>query len=569
MPPEAEDKALQAHDVAKTILPVTITSTPKATADASRYTRVYTLELEKFGISNDGTNAEATSQGINAALQHAKTLQANKIVFPKGTYLIDENNPILLDHQDTIVDLGGSTLQVRTNGRPGYAVVQILPGAKNLRLTNGTIRGDREEHDYKAARGTHEGGHCIEIVGGDELEIDHLHLTHATGDGLTASSSGARNREELLARILHNVTRANLESGAFSENGEKIDSEEKIRTRTSYPLKEGLKTFELGYLAGYQGFPWIKGRTYQAYFYDREQRFLGKKECLQYRKVEVPEGARFVHFEFNQPDVDTEAAHSGAPGDWLVRVNNFTPPTNVHVHHNLFDYNRRLGIGTVGQRWVIEENRFENNGGTPPSYGIDLEDGWELMQDIVIRKNRFRNNKLGDIVICAGSELLVEENEFTNKVVFHGRAYNYTVRKNHFSGGGVHYSTRTGIATISDNTYENVPYISITFDNKKVADGFVRKPGETIATPPLLLTNETVVGVKNIKGTYLNFAGGKFRDCQFLADEKTYLVRIENAKLEQCTLNVPNKGGKVVLELKKNQGDPKIKGDGASRIVRK
>lgn len=502
-------------------------------------------------------------------LQHAKTLKANRIVFPPGTYLISEKDPVILDHQDTIVDLNGATLQIQANGLPNYAVVEILPGAKNFRLTNGTIRGDRDEHDYKAAPGTHEGGACLSVVGGDNLEIDRLHLTKATGDGLGASSTGARNRPELLERIYHNVTRKNLESGAFSEKGEKIASTEKIRSIEPYEVGGERNRFELGYLAGYQGFPWIKGRAYQAYFFDADRHFLEKKDCLQFRKVEVPEKARYLHVEFNQPEIEAEAAHSGASGEWMVRINNFTPSTDVHVHHNLMDENRRLGLTGVGQRWVIEENRFERNGGTAPAFGIDLEDGWEMMQDVVIRRNTFKDNQAGDLVICAGSEILVEDNDFEKSVVFHPRTYNYTVRKNRYNGSNVHYGTRTGIATIGHNIYKDSQRVSITFDTKGVADGLFRKKGENVATPPLLLTDEVMENVKKVGGSYLNFKGSTFRNTGFEAGESTRLVRFENCVFEDSTMSFSEKGGEVMVELKGNKGELPMEGPGLARKAEK
>ena len=43
-------------------------------------------------------------------------LNANRIVLPKGTYLISETEPIEIDHNDTIIDLNGAKLQINPNG---------------------------------------------------------------------------------------------------------------------------------------------------------------------------------------------------------------------------------------------------------------------------------------------------------------------------------------------------------------------------------------------------------------------------------------------------------------------
>jgi hypothetical protein len=563
MPAEAEHTGSSAGGIAP-LMPLTITATPKPTADASKFTHVYTLELEKFGIRNDGTEAEATSKGLNAALQHAKTVGANRIVFPPGTYLISENIPVAIDHQDTIVDLNGATLQIRPNGLTHYAVVEILPAAKNLRLTNGTIRGDRDEHDYKAAPGTHEGGAGLTVVGGHNLEIDNLHLTKCTGDGANASSSGTRNRNELLKLIYHNVDRKNIESGGFSDQGEKVPDAEKIRSIKPYAIGGERNQFELGFLAGYMGFPWILGRAYQVYFFDAENRFLEKRTCLQYRKVQVPEKARFMHVEFNQPSVSDKPAHSAA-NDFLVRINNFAYSTDVHFHHNLMEENRRLGFSGAGVRWLFENNRFENNGGTAPAFGIDLEDGWELMQDVVIRKNTFKGNKAGDLVICAGSEILVEDNDFEKTVVFHGRAYNYTMRGNRLNGGNVYYTTRSGIATIADNIYKNVKSVALSFDGKGVADGLVRKAGENVSTPPLRSTGESFTDVAKISGTYINYRNSRFTNSVLVAGKATRLVSLEDCTFENTSLDIQEKAPEFVFKTKNNQGELPRTGAGEHR----
>lgn len=565
MPPEVDSADLRGGDAAGPRLPVSVTSVPKSTADATKFTRVYTIELEKFGIRNDGTHPAETSKGLNAALQHAKSANANRIVFPPGQYLISESDPVVLDHKDAIVDLNGATLQMNTNGLPNYAVVQIVYGAENLRLTNGTIRGDRETHDYKTQPGTHEGGACLAVVSGSNLEIDHMELTKGTGDGVMAGSAGSRTRPELLARIYHSVRRENLEPGGFSEKGEKVGGGDKVRTINPYEIGGARNRFELGYLGGYQGFPWIKGRAYQVYFFDRDNRFLEKKQCLQYRKVEVPAAAGFAHFEFNQPGISDKPAHE-ASSDWLVRINNFTPPTDVHFHHNLLAENRRLGMANMGQRWLIEENRFERNGGTPPAFGIDLEDGWELMQDVVIRKNSFKDNVAGDLVICAGSELLVEDNDFQKSVVFHGRPYNYTVRNNRFNGGSVNYGTRTGVATIENNRYAGCK-VTVNFDGKGVADGLLRAPGQAVSTPPLLLSGEVMERVEKVGGTYLNFKGGAFRDTKFEAGDQTLLVHFEGCKFENSSIGFSEKGPDVAFQFKGNTGELPAVGPGVKRKI--
>ncbi|HCE43294.1 MAG TPA: hypothetical protein DET40_07080 [Lentisphaeria bacterium] len=532
MPAESLSDNARGEDIGgEQIFPeITVTKTPKATADISKFTREYVIDLKKFGISNECKNAVETSKGINQALQDAKTAGANRIVFPKGTYLISETDPVVLDHKDTIIDLNGATLQINTNGLQKYAVVQIVQGAENLRLTNGTIRGDKDTHDYKTEKGTHEWGAGISFISGRNLEVDHILSCNMTGDGVSSGTSGTRTRAELLATIFHTIHARAMEQGAFSEKGDKVDSKEKMRSIKPYDVTKCGGEFEFGYMGGYLGYPFIKGRVYQAYFYGPDMKFVEKKKCLQYRKVQIPEGANFLNLEFNQPEISDEPAHAGAAkGEWIGRINNFKPSTDVHFHHNQMSQNRRLGMAFCGgQKWVIEDNLFDSNKGTSPGYGVDFEDGWELMQDIVFRNNKFKGNP-GDLVVCAGSELLFEGNEFEKNMVFHARAHNYTFRKNKVTGGIVAYTTRTGVAKIHDNSYENCT-MSINFDTKAVADGLIRKPGQSVSTPPLKLENETLLNVKKVTGTYFNFFNSKMTNVHFIADKETRLINFKDCE---------------------------------------
>jgi len=567
IPPEAMSEGLRAEESVQIIPEITVTKTPKATADASKYTREYVIDPAKFGIFNDGTHAVETSKGLNAALQQAKAEGANRIVFPQGTYLINEADPIVLDHKDTIIDLNGATLQIQTNGLPNYSVVEIVHGAENLRLTNGTIVGDRYTHDYKTTPGTHEWGACIQFTGGIHLEVDHLLLMQAAGDGASTGAYGSRTRPELLARIMHDVELRDLESGAFNPQGEKVASTKMVRTIEPYDMTRCKGEFELGYSGGYQGFPFIKSRVYQVYFLDADRKFLEKKQVLQFRKVTIPAGAKYAHFEFNQSEVSDVPAHAGAgKGSLLARITNFTPPQEVHLHHNVFSENRRLGLAfTGGQRWVIEENRFEKTGGTNPMCGVDFEDGAELMQDVVFRRNTFQDNKGGDLAVCAGTELLFEENVFQKNVITWGRPHNYTFRKNTFNGGIVEFVTRTGVASIHDNTYKNCKRLSVKFDTKAVADGLVREPGKSVSTPPLLLERETLENVASVEGTYINFKDSRFSDSKFLVGESTLMVRFEGCEFKNASIEFLKKGPNVSFVLKESKGELPETGPGIHR----
>ena len=56
MPEEATDANKVVDGGERIVLPVTFTNLPKATADMSKFTKVWTIDLEKFKIKNDASD---------------------------------------------------------------------------------------------------------------------------------------------------------------------------------------------------------------------------------------------------------------------------------------------------------------------------------------------------------------------------------------------------------------------------------------------------------------------------------------------------------------------------------
>ena len=222
-----------------------------------------------------------------------------------------------------------------------------------------------------------------------------------------------------------------------------------------------------------------------------------------------------------------------------------------------------------GQKWLFENNIFEKNGPDVVGWAFDFEDGWELMQDIVLRKNIFKGNLRGDVVVCAGSELLFEDNVFGNNVHLHGRPHNYIFRRNKFMGGNIGYTTRTGIAKIHNNIYRNCKKITIKFDTKAVADGLYRKPGQTVSTPPLTLENETLVNVEKVTGTYLNFINSTMKNVDFVAGKDTYLIDFQNCTFKDCSIDYQVKGPNMTVKFSGCKGKLQEKGAGIERKKKK
>jgi hypothetical protein len=266
--------------------------------------------------------------------------------------------------------------------------MKITYGTKNVRLTNGTLKGDRSTHDYDSITGSHQNGNLLVIESGSDLEIDHMLFTEAAGFCVISRKGMDRRKENGCVNVAAN----NAESGGFSGDGVKVDKVNTCRTIKPLDVTGFDGEFEFGYIYGYQGYPSVFSRYYQAYFYDTKMTFLGMEKFAQYKKQSMPPTTQFIHLEFNQATV-VEANRDHLIGT----VSNLRAPVDVHFHDNRMYNNGSLGFAYCGgQRWIIENNLFEKNGGSAaPHYGMDFEDGWDLMQDVVVRKNTFKDNHYG------------------------------------------------------------------------------------------------------------------------------------------------------------------------------
>ncbi len=494
------------------------TTLPRPTSDMAAYSREFRLDIAALGSPDHPGDPAATSQAINAALQQAKQVGANRIIFPAGTYLISADEPIVIDHQDTIIDLNGAVLQINSNALKQNTVVVIQEPARNLRLTNGEIRGDRDSHDYTTHKGTHE--HCMGLTvrGGRGLEIDRLVIANVPGSGVSTRIDVSRREQNL-----HWIAARTLAPGRLSDTGEIEADDTTLVTPRAMDLAKARGAFEFGYTLGYQGYPSIKSRVYVACFYDEQQRFLTRRDCLQFRKEPIPAGAKFVRLQFNQP-------HAKDGGEGMVgRITDLDYPVDVHFHHNRLVNNRTLGMAFCGgQNWVIEHNTFEGNGGQAPGFGVDFEDGWDLMREIVFRHNQFRDNHAGDLVVCAGTELIVEANDFQKSVVFYDRTNNYAFRRNVVNGSRVLFKTGIKHAVIEHNHYRQAA-LEIRWNENHWPD-----------VPPLTLVNETIEQPRSIAGNHLVFDHCVISDAHLTTYKSNRLVAFRNSELRHCSVTLGN-----------------------------
>jgi mannuronan 5-epimerase len=154
----------------------------------------YTIELSRWGVSSDGTNADETTDGLNEALAWAASQGYGKVHLPAGTYLVGKMDGtyvagIELQSNMALILDDAAVIQLVTSDAQAYCVVAVT-AKHDVSIQGGSIRGDRLDHDY--SKGGEE-GHCICVQNESErVVVDGLHLSEPIGDGVLIVAQGEK-----------------------------------------------------------------------------------------------------------------------------------------------------------------------------------------------------------------------------------------------------------------------------------------------------------------------------------------------------------------------------------------
>lgn len=153
----------------------------------------YTIELGRWNIPNNGTQAETTTDNLQAAIDWSISQGFNRIVIPSGTYLIGKyGNAIyqrgieLESNMELVLD-PGAVLKMAPNDKWNYCVIAINRKS-NVVVRGGTIIGDRYQHTYTPTENgstAHDEGHGICIQSNStKVLVEKMKICDLTGDGL-------------------------------------------------------------------------------------------------------------------------------------------------------------------------------------------------------------------------------------------------------------------------------------------------------------------------------------------------------------------------------------------------
>ncbi|HWJ80031.1 MAG TPA: right-handed parallel beta-helix repeat-containing protein [Niallia sp.] len=411
----------------------------------------YVVELGRWGIKNDGTDALNTTNGINSALLWAKDNNLYTVVLPKGQYLIDKNASILLQ-SNTHYKFYDCFFVKESNNLTGYSIL-TCDSVKNVTIEGATVRGDRETHDYSSG-GTHEWGYGIECKNScSNIEIKNCEAYECTGDGFVTSMD--------FSAIGGAQHPAHFAKGDINSQGS-IDS-----TKTNYTTVS--KFFDVtGNLVKSVGYFYYAGDGYGGYgtgsnlnktvikvhFYKSDDTYLGFRNTRSYEFIyldSLPPGTTKVRFSFLQ---NFDLMSGNLHYVMCAKIPQYINFINCKSHKN-----RRLGASINGGRFVTfdsceiynNSNPLSRSTGVNPGYGIDIEDGYMTNQKITIRNCNIYDNRAGAFICVSTRGVHVENNKFRGAFVFSGSGDDYYSLNNMYYGSISGRSITSG--TEADGTF--------------------------------------------------------------------------------------------------------------------
>lgn len=391
-------------------------------------TGAYVIPLSTYSISNNGTNANATTKGINNALQYAKNNGYSKVKLPAGTYLIDPSvkntndlggwthtfTGVYVPSNITLI-MEGATLKMMPNVEDPYAHVVNLSNSDNAKIIGGTIIGDRETHDY-GTRINNNGG---EFERGD---INTSTGANATGVDCIRTKNFVTNiPSKFHVTPLWNTTRNTVDGSEivvyFYNASNSLVSTKAGDFLTEFTLPSGATKLKL-VIKQETRLDAVVSITSRTLYYTYE---FGCGICVTGSDNVVIRGVKI--FNCNGDCIGTNAP----PNTTTKKEVN-----DLVIENCTLENSRRQGISFVatGDRPIVRNCNIGKINGVDPQCGIDFEH-YDHVDNAIVEGCNFYDNKKWDIINYISKLLTIRNNYFNGAVAF-TYGYNMDIYNNKF-----------------------------------------------------------------------------------------------------------------------------------------
>ncbi|WP_195467450.1 hypothetical protein [Clostridium sp. D43t1_170807_H7] len=492
----------------------------------------YADDYNKNVVMQESTN---TRIGLQQLLDDISAKGYSSIKLLPGTYRIDHQESIFIPSNFNL-DMNGATIKL--NQFTGDKALMItLNNTFDSHVINGTIEGDYYSHDYANSPNNSEWVMGISI--GSEAKyssFENLVVKDITGYG--GSNGIAKSRDESLYYTYTNPISIgdSFKLGDIDiKTGKLIESTN--RTTSDFISIEGYDG--IGYLSvsrylGYQG---NSCNTWNmiAHFYDGEQKYISSVDSYFYRRIGVPDGAKYIKVTILEESYPTD-----------LSVQYFMVPTHCSFKNIKFENNRCVGLAQSAMKDMLVENcEFTKCGQSSAKCAYDAEDGWDMMQDVTFRKLNFHDNPNNDFLTCAGHNFVIED-MIDGKVYFWERTNSYVVRNcDNLDNASLGHTSRkrSGYVRFYDNTVNGNITIGAAEENDiwplTIKDCNINGRAENIIDTGLYLRCN--IDKSNNKDNNWNtaLANGNFKDCTIINKSGENIGGVyENCTFEDITGNI-------------------------------
>ena len=529
---------------------------------AIKPSETYTItnnDLSKHNIKNN--NSQVVEDmincrvGLTALFKEIRDNGYRKCILPKGIYRVNRTISGGSDDQTSIklpsgltIDMNGSTFKLhpyddRTYGdigNVGNVMVEIID-CIDTHLINGVLEGDYADRqsliwtDGSNAIDNMNGQHnnALNINGGRYNSVENIKLTQITGYSMSTSFG-----KVIFERPNGNDPVAGLLDGiGIDDNGDEYEGENLCSTVfkdiTNFIDNELTKRYVS--CSAFLGMCMPRGKhwDYKMSFYDENRNFIESFKVQQFRVSRIPPNAKYARATFKGTKEEVNP--------WEVVFHN-RPSADYCAFKNIEAIDNRTCITPARFTHLTMENiNFTRSGQSITPLAIDLEDGWEEMQDFYLRNCKVKEKSgTRELVVCAGLNIQVE-NCPDFRVDFRYRINGLTVRNNknlvidnsfgwmtentirvynneNMSFG---YLNSTGyirdqLILFKNNSYKGTIALPATGDGH---DAMYRMSGKTFIDTVTKQYSEIRYGDIYITTNLVYMEGGKYYNCNFYKGE--------------------------------------------------
>lgn len=351
-----------------------------------------------------------------------------KIIMQPGTYRLgmhDVSNsklpkPVIIPDHFT-VDMNGAIFKqnpyndndpkIVEKWAPSRAATQMVAFYNTVdgHICNGTLEGDYAERsavDDGTGNNWIKGGNgefcqALRFLGGKYCTMRNMKVTQVTGYNVGHTAGGP-------ARFGKGVQGSTLQLNKDIDwkTGEVIDREGFIVSvkEDLYRLVEEADEKYLTWtvwlaMGGIKGLDW----TVDYFFYDKDNKYICHIRGDQYRRVRIPDGAKFVMTSIYYPG-GTEVGSVGCHNAPFTRYSG--------IYDCEFVDNRTCVACCQHQHFIMTGCKFTRSGQGITPCEVDLEDGWEQQQDFFFIGNEILENVgTADVIDNAGINHVYRDNK--------------------------------------------------------------------------------------------------------------------------------------------------------------